>query len=384
MSSAIPRPFVVLSICIAAAAAVAGQSPQQPTFTAVNRTVAVYATVTNELGRLVPDLPRERFTVTDNGKPQELTVFSNENQPITVVMLLDRSGSMKENFNLVRDAGGAFVDAMTTGDKARIGTFSTRIQIDPEDFTGDKSALVGILRGDLQEAGPTPLWNAVDKGISALRHVEGRRVVLVFTDGIDEPMNFKNGNASKRSVQKRAEEEDVMIYAVGLAPNPGGATTGGRSPASNPFPGGSGGGGFPGGIGGRGGYGTGGGSLGGGAAFSVGPDPGLKDLASATGGGYLELTSASNLPSTFRQVANELHHQYALGFTPKNLDGKMHDLGVKVDDAHSVVRARKRYLAEGKKLNTRFKRFKRFKEFKRFAVRGSRFEVLGSRFAASG
>jgi VWFA-related protein len=340
MSSAITRSFLVFLACAAAAVAVTGQSPQQPTFTATNRTVAVYATVTNELGRLVSDLPRERFTVTDNGKPQELTVFSNDNQPITVAMLLDRSGSMKENFNLVRDAGGAFVDAMMPADKARIGTFSTKILIDPEDFTSDHSVLVGILRGELQEAGPTPLWNAVDRGISALRHVEGRRVVLVFTDGIDEPMNFKNGNASKRSVLKRAEEEDVMIYAIGLAPDPGGPSrSGSHSPSSNPFPAGP--------PGGGGGFGTPSGGFGrGGQAFSVGPDPGLKDLATATGGGYFEITSASNLPTTFRMVANELHHQYALGFTPKSLDGKMHELGVKVDDAHAVVRARKRYLAE--------------------------------------
>ena len=71
----------------------------------------------------------------------------------------------------------------------------------------------------------------------------------------------------------------------------------------------------------------------------------LKDLSSATGGGYFELTSALNLTATFRQVANELHHQYALGFTPKVLDDKMHDLGVKLDDPRAVVRFRKRYFA---------------------------------------
>jgi len=335
MLPAIPRSFIVVLSCAAAVAAVSGQSQQPPTFSTANRTVAVYATVTNEAGRLVPDLGREHFTVTDNGKPQELTIFSNELQPITVVVLLDRSGSMRENFNLVRDAGGSFVDAMMPADKARIGTFSTRIQIDPEDFTSDHSKLVGILRGELQEPGPTPLWNAVDRGISALRHVEGRRVILVFTDGIDEPMNFKNGNSSKRSVLKRAEEEDVMVYSVGLAPDAGGGT---RSSAGRSGYG------SPGGYG-RGVFGGGGGGVGGGAPFVVGPDPGLKDLSGATGGGYFELTSALNLTSTFRQVANELHHQYALGFTPKVLDDKMHDLSVKLDDPRAVVRFRKRYFA---------------------------------------
>jgi VWFA-related protein len=336
MLPAIPRSFIVVLSCAAAVAAASGQSQQPPpTFSTANRTVAVYATVTNESGRLVPDLGREHFTVTDNGKPQELTIFSNDLQPITVVMLLDRSGSMRDNFNLVRDAGGSFVDAMLPADKARIGTFSTRIQIDPEDFTADRGQLVAILRGELQEPGPTPLWNAVDRGISALRQVDGRRVILVFTDGIDEPMNFKNGNASKRSVLKRAEEQNVMVYAVGLSPDAGGGSRG--SAGSSGY-------GAPGGFG-RGGFG-GGGGLGGGRPFVIGPDPGLKDLSAATGGGYFELTSAVNLASTFRQVANELHHQYALGFTPKVLDDKMHDLGVKLDDPRGVVRFRKRYFAE--------------------------------------
>jgi VWFA-related protein len=135
---------------------------------------------------------------------------------------------------------------------------------------------------------------------------------------------------------KRAEEENAMVYAIGLAGDQGPRSRGygGRTPM----------GGGHGGFG--GGRGFGGGGFGGGRPFTAGPDPGLKDLAAATGGGYFELTSTANLASTFRQVANELHHQYALGFTPQALDGKMHDLQVKIDESGAVVRARKRYLAE--------------------------------------
>jgi hypothetical protein len=74
---------------------------QQPTFSGANRTVAVYATVTDASGRLVPDLTRDQFQIDDSGKPQELTIFANDIQPITVVMLLDRSTSMRRNFELV-------------------------------------------------------------------------------------------------------------------------------------------------------------------------------------------------------------------------------------------------------------------------------------------
>ena len=70
-----------------------------------------------------------------------------------------------------------------------------------------------------------------------------------------------------------------------------------------------------------------------------------KKIAVATGGGYFELTSTNDLSSTFRRVADELHHQYALGFTPTQLDGKMHTLLVRVTRAGAVVRARLSYLA---------------------------------------
>ena len=75
------------------------------------------------------------------------------------------------------------------------------------------------------------------------------------------------------------------------------------------------------------------------------PDDGLPKIAATTGGGYFELTSADDLASTFQKVADELHHQYALGFTPANLDGKMHSLEVKVVGAGMTIRARKSYLA---------------------------------------
>jgi len=337
----------VVFVSAAIVATLSGQS-QPPTFSSANRTVAIYATVTNPAGRLVTDLEQNRFDVLDNGKKQALTLFANDLQPITIVMLLDRSGSMRQNFELVEQAGEAFVAAMLPADKARIGSFSNRIQVDPQEFTSDHEELVSILRRELQEEGPTPLWNAVNVGITALLHQDGRRVILVMTDGVDEPMNFHNNNSSLKSVMKRAEEEDVMIYAVGLAGEQGGPHTSGHGGRFPP-----GGGGFPGSGGGRhGGYGggfPGGGFPGGGSHRPAmdGPDPGLKDLAAATGGGYFELTGTANLATTFRRVADELHHQYALGFTPPALDGKMHDLTVKISDAgDAVVRARKRYLAE--------------------------------------
>jgi VWFA-related protein len=312
---------------------------QEPTFKTGIRTVAVYATVTDRSGRLVPDLPREVFTVADNGRPQPLTLFANDVQPITVVLLLDRSGSMRANFTIVERAAEQFVAAMLPDDKARIGSFSNRIQIDPRDFTSDHEELLEILRHELQKEGPTPLWNAVNVGITALLHQRGRRVILVFTDGVDNPMNFSNNNSSLRDVMKRAEEEDVMVYAIGLA-GQNGPLAGGRRGVGG---GGPGRGGFGGGFG-RGGFG-GGGYGGGRPAVDEQPDDGLPKIAAATGGGYFELKSTDDLASTFARVADELHHQYALGFTPAAFDGKLHTLDVRLAGPGMTARARKSYLA---------------------------------------
>ena len=314
----------------------AAPQAQPPTFVAGNKTVAVYATVTNARGRLMTELTRDDFSIDDNGKKQTLTLFANEIQPITMVMLLDRSGSMKPNLELEEQAAEAFVRAMLPADKARIGSFAKYIQIDPDDFTSDHDKLIHILRNDLQSDGPTPLWNAVDSAIDKLLIEQGRRVILVFTDGVDEPMDFSGRHKSLKDVMQRAEEENVMVYAIGLAGQGAAPAQAGRGdPRGRGAMG-------PGAIGGLGGRGLGGyGKL----PQLEQPDEGLPKIAAATGGGYFELTSPNALSSTFAKVAEELHHQYALGFTPEKLDGKMHDLTVHLSKPDLNARARKRYMA---------------------------------------
>ena len=76
------------------------------------------------------------------------------------------------------------------------------------------------------------------------------------------------------------------------------------------------------------------------------PDPGLPRIAAETGGGYFELSSAARLMTTFARVADELHRQYALGFEPPTLDGKVHKLEVRIKRPGLTARARKSYLAK--------------------------------------
>ena len=166
--------------------------------------------------------------------------------------------------------------------------------------------------------------------MTALTRQEGRRVVLVFTDGADRPGNDRSTNISLGNLMKRAREEDVMVYGVGLA---------GRA--------------FGGGFGRRGGGGGGGGwgryppPPGGGssAGRTQKPDEGLSKLAAESGGGYFELESTDDLGATFTRVADELHRQYAMGFSPEKLDGKTHKLEVRVKRPGMTARARRSYVA---------------------------------------
>ena len=305
------RLFPVLAL---AAATIAAQQP----FKSGAQTVVVYATVTDSSGHIVTDLARDRFEVYDGGKPQAITTFANDVQPITVVMMLDRSVSMLHNFSLVEEAAGTFVDRLGSSDKARIGSFSNRIEVDPRDFTSDKEEMRHILKTELQDPGPTPLWNAMGVGMTALLHQTGRRVILVFTDGMDRPMNGRSNNLSLKNVSRRADEEDVMVYGIGLVGDPfagygGQFSRGGLGPRPQGQP--------------------------------DRPDPGLEKLAAASGGGYFELTRTADLEGTFARVADELHHQYLLGFTPAKVDGKSHPLDVRVKGEGLTVRARKSYLS---------------------------------------
>ena len=316
--------YVVPAVAVVLTVSASLYAQQQAPFRSGASTVAVYTTVTDSTGRLVPNLTQDDFEVYDNGKLQPITLFATETQPITVVVMLDRSGSMKESFNLVAVGAEEFVKRLLPADKARIGSFATNIQVDPEEFTNDRKALIGILRSELQPEGPTPLWNAANVAIRELVPQDGRKVVLLFTDGVDSPGNFKTNNLSVMDVMDRATKEDVMIYAIGLESR----LPYGRRQAP------LGGGGLTGGFGGQGGGG-----------MTQRPDPGLPKIAAETGGGYFELTRADDLRSTFARVADELHQQYALAFAPTKLDGKTHDLEVKLKVKGMKARARKSYVA---------------------------------------
>jgi len=219
-----PAAFVAFLAITALPARGQSQDPRQdqqaPIFRGGVQTVALYATVTDESGRLVPDLQQKDFDIYDNGKLQTITVFKSDVQPVTVLLTLDTSGSMTMTLDLLKDAAEAFVIRLLPFDRARITNFDDKIVTSPE-FTSDRDELIRYIHEDVGYGNGTRLWDAVDNSMSKLASVQGRRVVLLFTDGDDEGSRLSTYDA----VTKRAESEDFMIYSIGLESHVLGITT---------------------------------------------------------------------------------------------------------------------------------------------------------------
>jgi Ca-activated chloride channel family protein len=278
------------------------QQPPAPLFKSGSGVVVpIVATVSDAQKRLVPNLTKEDFEVLDNDKPQPISIFDDQIQPITVVVMLDTSGSMTGTIELLRAAAVQFLIRLLPGDKARVGAFNDKIQFSSR-FSGDRDELVGDVN-DLDYGNGTKLWDAVGASLDELKGIEGRRVVLVFTDG-DDTASRLNLN----QVIDRARADNVMVYAIGLESN---YFNGERMVRSK-------------------------------------PDRGLRRIADETGGGYFELQQTSDLAPTFTRVAQELHSQYLMGFVAAQLDGKVHKLVVRVKQPGMTARARRSYLAAEK------------------------------------
>lgn len=271
---------------------------QAPTFRATTRVVSLFATVFDSNSRLAPDLVKEDFEVFDNEKPQEIILFDNKIQPISVVVLLDTSLSVTGSIKMLQQAAEQFVLRLLPDDKAKVGAFNDKIEVS-EAFTSNRDGLISDIK-NLDFGNGTRLWDALGVGLDELKGLDGRRIVLVFTDGADAGSRTRLG-----TIVERARAEEVMVYTIGLESN---YFDGLRNVRTK-------------------------------------PDGGLKKLAEETGGGYFEIEADTELASTFTKVAQELHSQYVLAFEPKLLDGKIHKLITRVKKPGYYARARRSYLA---------------------------------------
>ena len=272
---------------------------QQPLFRSGTQLVDLYVTVTDDRGRLIPNLVEGDFAIFDEGQPQEIALFENEVRPITVVVMLDTSISTTNVLPLILAGAEQFLIRMLPDDRARIGAFNDKIEIDPPEFIGDRDRLITEL-DHLDFGNETRLFDALSTSLDALVNVDGRKVVLVLTDGQDSASDL-----GWKDVLERAVADDVMIYAIGLEVE----------------------------------------YFDGLRVRRTTPDRSLRRLAEETGGGYFELEETDELGPTFTRVSQELHSQYVIGFEPPVSDGLTHRVDVRLAQRGMEARARRSYVA---------------------------------------
>jgi VWFA-related protein len=291
------RHTLPLALAVALGASIAAQTP---TFRTGVRSVPVYVTVQDAGGRLVPDLTKDAFRVLEDGHPVDIALFSRDPQPLSVAIMIDTSQSVagiNARNPRLRDAILAFASALTPGDRASIGTFGMEIAVGAN-LTSDRRELARVLDEEVWMGGGTPLWQALVAAIASLADAPGRRVVLVITDGVDTGglPGFRGGQSA---VEIDASRTDCMIYAIKQGTR---------------------------------------------VRHDISAD--MEHVAENSGGGYVVLPSTGDPADAMARVADELRHQYLLGFVPLADDGRMHRLDVQMTRSGLTPRARRTYVAE--------------------------------------
>lgn len=353
--------------------------------------VSVPVSVTDRDGRFVAGLGATDFDVRENGREQAVSYFASVEQPFSVLLLIDTSGSTSFRLGDIQEAAVAFVEQLRPQDRVLPVAFDNDAVALLPGWTGDRTRLATAIRstrtgmvpvaGDRQvvkgrDGKPvtllhvdTRLYDAVHAAAEVLRGVSGRKAMILFTDGFDSASRA----ATRRSTLAELEEMDALVYVVQyprgrpgrqssprdalppvasspqigrkgvveittgsggqpqiISPNPSAATrAGGVANTSSPQT--SGGGGRP-----------------------QGPRPPreveaedyLESLAEKTGGRYYYADSLERVAQSFASVAEELRRMYSIGYSPTPLAraGERREVKIKVRRDNVSVRARRSYV----------------------------------------
>jgi Ca-activated chloride channel homolog len=169
--------------------------------------------------RRVLDVTREDLVVVEDGVPQTVEAFSEATSPVSIVLALDESGSMRRSADGVKAAARSFVNAVRQDDRLAVLRFSDKATLTHELTRFRSDALKAI--DEYTTHGGTALWDAVHEALGPLRQAEGRRVVVVMTDGRDENA-AANGPGSVTRFEDLLDElraTGAMVYAIGLGSN---------------------------------------------------------------------------------------------------------------------------------------------------------------------
>src|ERR1700736_2980339 len=185
--------------------------PNAPTFTSETRLVILPVTVADKSGKLIPNLPQNAFKVFENGAEQPIKSFHREDVPVSLGIIIDNSGSMRDKRLKVETASADLVKASNPQDEVFVVNFNDEAFLDVP-FTNDMKKLEqGLARIDSR--GGTAMRDAISMSIDYLKEKgkKDKKVLLVVTDG--------NDTASSGTLEKlidKARNAEVLIYSIGL------------------------------------------------------------------------------------------------------------------------------------------------------------------------
>ena len=176
--------------------------------------VTLDVVVVDARGRFVPGFTESDFVVLDGGEPQDIQFFTAEFTPVTTMLLLDSSSSIRSNLSAIQTAGYLFARNLSDGDTARIGLFGSSVRFGPA-FTDDLAEHYALLQS-MRAAGKTALYDAVIASLEEVGVVDGRKSLLVFTDGDDSGPAQQGSESTMADAVEAAKLSEVTIYTVGF------------------------------------------------------------------------------------------------------------------------------------------------------------------------
>src|SRR3954452_18538593 len=292
--------WLVSVLPLAATLAVA----QEPTIRVNVSLVHVIATVKNKAGELVGTLGKDDFEIYDNGTKQDVAVFGRQTeQPLSVALLVDTSGSTAKDLGYETISAGKFLHALLdeSNPEDRVALFSFNYDIQQGGFTRNYAGLERQLKFLRGETG-TSLYDAIYYASQALESREGRKAIVVMTDGGDT-----TSSRDLKAALKAAQIADAVIYAVVVLPitNDAGRNTGGEHA--------------------------------------------LEFMAQGTGGRTYYPGVNAQLDKAFGDIIRELRTQFVLGFYPRGVPltkNPFHTLEVRTKSPDLRVSARNGYYGE--------------------------------------
>jgi VWFA-related protein len=170
--------------------------------------VAVPVIASSSTGKYIADLTKEEFSVAEDGTPQQIAFLATVNTPFHVVLLLDTSGSTREKLPLLQRAAVAFVEQLRAADKVKIISFDDTVR-DWNDFTGDKALLRSVI-SQMEPGSGTKVYDAMDRALSVLRAISGRKAIVLFSDALDWHSESSTFEGSLRNL----DESGVIVYPI--------------------------------------------------------------------------------------------------------------------------------------------------------------------------